>query len=66
MLLEHDPRSTRAKEHLVNGAGPDDLVGGALDRSIAIIDALLVAGAQLPDKHVPVNPRLDAFLASKR
>jgi ankyrin repeat protein len=39
--------------------------GGDPDRYIAIIDALLAAGAKLPDRHVPVNPQVDAFLASK-
>jgi hypothetical protein len=39
--------------------------GGDPDRFMAIIDALLAAGAVLPEKHVPVNPTVDAFLASK-
>jgi len=36
--------------------------GGDPERYIAIIDALLAAGAQLPDRHVPVNAKVDAFL----
>jgi ankyrin repeat protein len=39
--------------------------GGSPDRYIAIIDALLAAGAKLPDRHVPVNAQVDAFLAAK-
>jgi hypothetical protein len=39
--------------------------GGDPDRYIAIIDALLAAGAKLPDRHVPVNAKVDAFLLSK-
>ena len=39
--------------------------GGDPDRYIAIIDALLTAGAKLPDRHVPVNAKVDAFLLGK-
>jgi len=39
--------------------------GGDPDRFIAILDSLLAAGAKLPDRHVPVNAQVDAFLASK-
>jgi hypothetical protein len=39
--------------------------GGDPDRYIAIIGALLDAGAKLSDRHVPVNARVDAFLLSK-
>jgi hypothetical protein len=39
--------------------------GGDPDRYIAIIDTLLAAGAKRPDRHVPVNAQVDAFLASK-
>jgi hypothetical protein len=34
------------------------------DLSIRIIEALLDGGAALPERHVPVNERVDAFLAS--
>jgi hypothetical protein len=68
MLLEHNPpleqRNTYGGTVLgqtIWSAGH----GGDPDRYIAIIDALLAAGAQLPDKHVPVNPQVDAYLASK-
>jgi hypothetical protein len=36
--------------------------GGDPDRYIAIIQTLLNAGAMLPDRHVPINARVDAFL----
>jgi Ankyrin repeats (many copies) len=39
--------------------------GGDADRYIAMIDALLVAGAKLPDRHVPINAKVDAFLLDK-
>jgi ankyrin repeat protein len=68
MLLEHDPpleqRNTYGGTVLgqtIWSAGH----GGDPDRYIPIIDALLAAGAKLPDKHVPVNPQVDAFLAGK-
>jgi ankyrin repeat protein len=37
--------------------------GGDPDRYIAILEALLNAGAKIPERHVPVNPRVDAWLA---
>ncbi len=37
--------------------------GGDPDTYVAIIDALLKAGARLREKHVPVNEKVDAFLA---
>ncbi|HEY2806793.1 MAG TPA: ankyrin repeat domain-containing protein [Gemmatimonadales bacterium] len=39
--------------------------GGDPDTYIAIIQALLDAGAKLDEKHVPVNEKVDAFLATK-
>jgi len=30
-----------------------------------MIDALLAAGAKLPDRHVPTNAKVDAFLLDK-
>jgi hypothetical protein len=38
--------------------------GGDTDLYLAIVHALLAAGARLPDRHVPVNERIDAFLAT--
>jgi ankyrin repeat protein len=35
------------------------------DAFIEILDALLAAGAKLPERHVPVNPRIDAWLAAR-
>jgi ankyrin repeat protein len=68
MLLRHDPPlelqnaygGTVLEQTLWSAAH-----GGNPDRYIAIIDTLLAAGAIRPDKHVPVNTQVDAFLASK-
>jgi hypothetical protein len=37
--------------------------GGDPDLYIAILEALVVAGAKIPERHVPVNSRVDAWLA---
>lgn len=37
--------------------------GGDPDLYIAILDALVVADAKIPERHVPVNTRVDAWLA---
>ena len=37
--------------------------GGDPEVCIAILDALAAAGAKIPGRHVPVNPRVDAWLA---
>jgi hypothetical protein len=37
--------------------------GGDPDTYIAILDALVSASAKLPERHVPVNARVDAWLA---
>jgi ankyrin repeat protein len=39
--------------------------GRDADLYVAIIDTLLEAGAKLDDRHVPVNPQVDAFLAGR-
>ena len=36
--------------------------GGDPDRYIAILEALVAAGAKIPERHVPVNARVDAWL----
>jgi hypothetical protein len=36
--------------------------GGEPDRYIAILEALIAAGARVPEKHVPVNAKVDAWL----
>jgi hypothetical protein len=35
------------------------------DRYIAIIEALVAAGATLPERHVPIDSKVDAFLLGK-
>jgi ankyrin repeat protein len=37
--------------------------GGDPDVYIAILEALAAAGARVPERHVPVNPRVDEWLA---
>ncbi|HVH66841.1 MAG TPA: ankyrin repeat domain-containing protein [Gemmatimonadales bacterium] len=37
--------------------------GGEADRYVAIIEALVAAGAKVPERHPPVNARVDAVLA---
>lgn len=37
--------------------------GGDTDAYIAILDALVAAGAKVPERHVPVNTRVDAWLS---
>ncbi len=37
--------------------------GGDPERYVAILEALVAAGAKLPERHVPVNARVDAWLA---
>jgi hypothetical protein len=37
--------------------------GGDADVYIAILEALVDAGAKIPERHVPVNPRLNGWLA---
>ncbi|HEV8381521.1 MAG TPA: ankyrin repeat domain-containing protein [Gemmatimonadales bacterium] len=37
--------------------------GGNADRAAEIIDALMAAGAKAPDRHPPVNEKIDALLS---
>jgi ankyrin repeat protein len=37
--------------------------GGDADAYIAILEALVAAGAKVPERHTPVNARVDAWLA---
>jgi ankyrin repeat protein len=37
--------------------------GGDVENYVAILDELVAAGARVPEKHVPVNSRIDAWLA---
>jgi len=39
--------------------------GGDADRYIKLLETLLSAGAELPERHVPVNAKVDAFLLGK-
>jgi hypothetical protein len=38
--------------------------GGDPDRYIAILDALVAGGAAIPERHPPVNARVDAWMAA--
>lgn len=65
LLLGHD-----APLELVNMYGGTPLGqgmwsaahGGDAEVYVAILEALTTAGAKLPERHVPVNPRIDAWL----
>lgn len=37
--------------------------GGDPDAYVAILEALAAAGAKIPERHVPVNARVDTWLA---
>ena len=68
LLLEHDPPLEQKNAYGGTVLGQtlwSAAHGGDAGRYIAIIDALLAAGAKLADKHVPVGPEIDAFLATK-
>jgi hypothetical protein len=39
--------------------------GGDAEAYIAILEALTDAGAKLPERHVPVNARVDAWLEAQ-
>jgi hypothetical protein len=39
--------------------------GGDAEVYVAILEALTAAGAKLPERHVPVNPRIDAWLEER-
>jgi hypothetical protein len=40
--------------------------GGDPEVYIAVFEALTSAGAKLPERHVPVNARVDAWLEKRR
>jgi ankyrin repeat protein len=68
MLLRHDPPLEQKNAYGGTVLG-QTLWSAAHGRDaslyVAIIDALLSAGAKLGDRHVPVNPQVDAFLAAR-
>ena len=39
--------------------------GGDPDSYIAILEALSNAGSKIPERHIAVNPRVDAWLAAR-
>src|SRR5215470_16240585 len=39
--------------------------GGDPDTYISILHALVAAGAKIPERHVPVNPQIDVWLAQR-
>ena len=38
---------------------------GDPDVYLEILDVLVSAGAKIPERHVPVNPRVDTWLAAR-
>lgn len=65
LLLRHNPplevRNTYGGTVLGQTLWPA-AHGGDPDVYIAILEALVAAGAKIPERHVPVNPRVDAWL----
>jgi hypothetical protein len=66
LLLEHGARPGTQNQHgdvtgvAIWKAGH----GGQPDLSIKILEALFAAGGKAPDRHPPVNEKVDAFLTS--
>jgi ankyrin repeat protein len=68
MLLEHGPPLEQQNAYGGTVLGQTLWSAGHRgdsDRYIAIIEALLASGAQLPDRHVPINAKVDGFLLGK-
>lgn len=69
MLLKHNPPLEAKNMYGGTVLGQAAWSAAHGDKSpelyIEIIQALLDAGAVLPERHVPVNEKVDAFLASK-
>ena len=68
MLLKHKPPLESKNMYGGTVLGPamwSAAHGGDPDRFAEILQALLDAGAQLPERHVPINEKLDAFLLTK-
>jgi ankyrin repeat protein len=68
MLLKHKPPLEKKNMYggtVLGQAAWSAAHGGNPELYIEIIQALLDAGAVLPERHVPVNEKVDAFLAAK-
>lgn len=68
MLLAHDPPLEQRNAYGGTVLGQTLWSAGHRgdpERYIAIIDALITAGAKVPDRHVPIDAKVDAFLLGK-
>jgi hypothetical protein len=66
LLLRHDPPLEAVNMYGGTVLGQtlwSAAHGGDPDVYITILEALVAAGAKIPDRHVPVNSRVDAWLA---
>ena len=66
LLLEHDPPLEVLNEYGGTVLGQTLWSAGHAgdpDENVAIIEALLAAGAQVGERHPPINARVDALLA---
>jgi ankyrin repeat protein len=65
VLLKHNPPLEAKNEHggtVLGQALWSAAHGGDQDALAQSIELLLAAGAKVPERHVPVNPRIDALL----
>jgi len=65
LLLERgaNPNMRTQLGDLVGGAVWHAAHGGNADRSAEIIEALIAAGGKAPERHPPVNEKIDALLS---
>jgi hypothetical protein len=64
LLLEHGARPGARSQHgdIVDAALWKAAHGGQSDLSIEVLEALIAAGGKAPDRHPPINEKVDAFL----
>lgn len=68
LLLKHDPALEAVNQYGGTVLGQtlwSAAHGGNPDVYIEILEALAAAGAKIPERHVPVNARIDAWLAER-
>lgn len=65
LLLKHDPPLEAMNSYggtVLGQALWSAAHGGDAEVYIAILETLIAAGAKLPERHVPVNPKIDGWL----
>jgi hypothetical protein len=68
LLLKHDPPLEAVNSYggtVLGQALWSAAHGGDAETYIAILEALTAAGAKLPERHVPVNASVDAWLRER-